>query len=329
MNHVLTLRRMLVFLGVLGLLGLAAELAAVGHWYGLGQLIPFAAILGSVVVCAWYLFADDVRSRLALRVVAALLVLTGLYGALEHTGREPEAAPRGPGGRARDPAQGQARRKRRVRFAYPDAQLAQRPRPRQRAPGHERSRPAALCGAVPQRGRRATSAARRRERLIPGLAASQVHPRPGCYPVPMSTLPLPRALLSAAFAYTLPYQGWSVQEVGTWAADSGACLLRGEALDQDFPAPADREAAEQLAAKLQQALYTKKLQNVVTQAVERPGSWGLLASYDMDADGGPYAVTQLYLPSGGKLHTYTGSARQGEQDACVNDMRSFVRYLAN
>ncbi len=132
-----------------------------------------------------------------------------------------------------------------------------------------------------------------------------------------------------AFAYTLPYQGWSAQGEGTWAADSGACLLRGEALDQAFPALTDQEAAQKLAARLQQALYAKKLQDVVTQAVERPGNWGLLASYTLDADGGPYVVTQLYLPSGGKLRTYTGSAKQGEQDPCVNDMRSFVRYLAN
>ena len=89
MTYVLTLRKMLVSLGVLGLLGLAAELAAVGHWYGPGQLMPFLAIVVGVLASAWYLIADGARSRLALRVTAALLVVAGLWGALEHTGVNP------------------------------------------------------------------------------------------------------------------------------------------------------------------------------------------------------------------------------------------------
>ena len=145
----------------------------------------------------------------------------------------------------------------------------------------------------------------------------------------MLTLSASSTLLSVAFAYTLPYSGWSPQDGGVWAADSGACLLRGEAYDQVFAAPADQTAAEQLAAKLQQVLYARKMQAVVTQAVERPGHWGILASYVMPSGDQNYAVTQLYLSDGGKLRTFTGSAKEGEQDACVNDMRSFVRYLAN
>ncbi len=90
MNHVLILRKTLVAFGLLGLLGLAAELAAVGHWYDPGQLIPFVAIFLGVVAGGWYLLADGPASRLTLRAVGALLVVAGLWGALEHTGVNPE-----------------------------------------------------------------------------------------------------------------------------------------------------------------------------------------------------------------------------------------------
>ncbi|BDP44579.1 hypothetical protein DAETH_45480 (plasmid) [Deinococcus aetherius] len=90
MTHILTLRRALVVLGLLGLLGLAAELAAVGHWYGPSQLIPFAAILVGVLAGALYLSTERAWTRLAVRAAAALLVLTGAYGAVEHTSKNPE-----------------------------------------------------------------------------------------------------------------------------------------------------------------------------------------------------------------------------------------------
>ncbi|WP_102125983.1 hypothetical protein [Deinococcus planocerae] len=90
MTHVLTLRKALVVLGLLGLLGLAAELAAVGHWYGPSQLIPFAAIAAGVGAAALFLGTDRAWSRLLLRAAAALLVVTGVYGAVEHTGKNPE-----------------------------------------------------------------------------------------------------------------------------------------------------------------------------------------------------------------------------------------------
>jgi hypothetical protein len=78
------IRRSLLALVLLGLLGLGAELIAVGHWYAPGQLIPFIAIGGTVIVSVLYLTLDRPWTTLFLRVVAVLLVLTGLLGAVQH-----------------------------------------------------------------------------------------------------------------------------------------------------------------------------------------------------------------------------------------------------
>jgi hypothetical protein len=78
------IRRSLLALVLLGLLGLGAELIAVGHWYAPGQLIPFIAIGGTVIVSVLYLTLERPWTTLFLRVVAVLLVLTGLLGAVQH-----------------------------------------------------------------------------------------------------------------------------------------------------------------------------------------------------------------------------------------------------
>lgn len=78
------IRRSLLALTLLGLLGLGAELVAVGHWYGPGQLIPFIAIAGTVLVSLLYLAFERPWTTMFLRVVAVLLVLTGLLGAVQH-----------------------------------------------------------------------------------------------------------------------------------------------------------------------------------------------------------------------------------------------------
>ena len=88
MNTVLWFRRGIVVVVLLGLLGLSAELFAVGHYYGLGQLIPFVlmglALLGGV----WVLLSDTGAALWTARVLAVLLLLGGLYGAYKHTGAE-------------------------------------------------------------------------------------------------------------------------------------------------------------------------------------------------------------------------------------------------
>ncbi|WP_052326703.1 hypothetical protein [Deinococcus peraridilitoris] len=130
-------------------------------------------------------------------------------------------------------------------------------------------------------------------------------------------------------AYTVPFSGWSAQDRTTWSADSGTCLIREEKYVQDFPAFATSEEAAKFAARLQKSLYTQKMQTVYTQPVERSGKWGVLASYKYTTGNEVFKVTQLYLSEGGKLRTFTGSFRDGALDPCVNDMLSFVRYLAN
>jgi hypothetical protein len=85
-----TLRRGIIVVTLLGLLGLGAELAAVGHWYGPGQLIPFVLILLAVLSGLWFLAGERRTALLSARVVSVLLILGGLYGALEHTGKESE-----------------------------------------------------------------------------------------------------------------------------------------------------------------------------------------------------------------------------------------------
>jgi len=83
-SPLLVIRRSLLILVLLGLLGLGAELVAVGHWYALGQLIPFIAIGGTVIVSLLYLVFERPWTTLALRLVAVLLTLTGLLGAVQH-----------------------------------------------------------------------------------------------------------------------------------------------------------------------------------------------------------------------------------------------------
>lgn len=83
------IRRSLLILVLLGLLGLGAELIAVGHWYAPGQLIPFIAIGGTVIVSLLYLTFERPWTTLFLRVVAVLLILTGLLGAVQHGKAEP------------------------------------------------------------------------------------------------------------------------------------------------------------------------------------------------------------------------------------------------
>lgn len=132
-----------------------------------------------------------------------------------------------------------------------------------------------------------------------------------------------------ALGLTVPFENWETRPDGVWTGGGGACLLRENASAQVFPALLTPTDATQFAARLQKALFDKKLRSVVTQVVERPDQWAVLASYQLEDRGETYKVTQLYLSSGGRLRTVTGSARQAEFDQCVNDMAAFVKNLAN
>ena len=90
MTNILWFRRAFIVIVLLGLLGLGAELAAVGHWYNLGQLIPFTLIVLGIIAGLWFVAADSKAALWTARVVAALLILGGLFGALQHNEVEGE-----------------------------------------------------------------------------------------------------------------------------------------------------------------------------------------------------------------------------------------------
>lgn len=138
-------------------------------------------------------------------------------------------------------------------------------------------------------------------------------------------------LLGSASALVLPYVDWAAAPDGSWASLNGACLMREETLVQPYPTLPDAVAAQKFAVRLQAALGSQKMQQVVTQVVERPGTYTVLANYLYAVGDATYKVTQLYLPGKAdktKLRTITGSALQAEGDSCVENMREFLRYKA-
>ena len=81
--------------------------------------------------------------------------------------------------------------------------------------------------------------------------------------------------------------------------------------------------------RLQRTLGGQKtVSEVVTQPVERGGTWGVLAAYTHEANGVAYRISQLYLSDAGLLRTVTGSSAQHEANPCVNEMREFLRHGA-
>jgi hypothetical protein len=134
-----------------------------------------------------------------------------------------------------------------------------------------------------------------------------------------------------AAALTLPLNGWTASDASgaTWTDEAGACVLREQQLTQAYPVMPDAAAARTFAVRLQNALAAQKLTEVAATPVDRAGRWTVLASYIFEDQGVKYSAVQLYLSSGGKLRTLTGSAAQGEASECVNQMRQYLRYLAD
>ncbi|GBF05597.1 hypothetical protein DAERI_050106 [Deinococcus aerius] len=150
--------------------------------------------------------------------------------------------------------------------------------------------------------------------------------------LPLATLALAGTLLAApARALVVPLTGWTPVNgnANLWTDPQGACLVREERHDQAFPAFNTLEEARQFALRLQNALGRGGASEVTAQPVDRPGGWGILAAYTHDEGGVLYRISQLYLSDEGRLRTITASSAQYEASPCVNDMRSFVRYVAN
>ncbi|PTA69738.1 hypothetical protein [Deinococcus arcticus] len=150
----------------------------------------------------------------------------------------------------------------------------------------------------------------------------------------MRRLLLPAALaalsLSSAHALIVPMPGWTPVggDANYWTDASGSCLMREERHGQAFPSFATPDEARTFALKLQESLG-RSVRNVVTQPVDRAGRWSVLAAYDFKEGGTSYRVSQLFLSDSGLLRTVTGSSAAEGAGACVNEMRDFIRYLAN
>lgn len=148
----------------------------------------------------------------------------------------------------------------------------------------------------------------------------------------LTRLGLLGALLAApAHALVVPLTGWTpvAGNASEWTDPAGACLVREERHGQALPSFQTQDRALAFARRLQNSLGRSGVREIVTQPVERAGTWAVLAAYTYEDGGVAYRISQLYLSNSGLLRTVTGSSAQYEASECVNAMREFVRYLAN
>ncbi len=85
-----TLRRCLLLLAALGVVGTAAELALIRHWNGFIQLIPWFSL--AVLAVAIVLVMARRQVRVA-RVLAVLVTVSAVFGIYEHVLANYEAGP--------------------------------------------------------------------------------------------------------------------------------------------------------------------------------------------------------------------------------------------
>lgn len=85
------LRGSLATLTALGIAGTAFELASLHHWNGASQLVPWAAL--AVLAGALVLHAGRRGPSQAVRGLALLVLVSSLYGVLEHALVNYEAGP--------------------------------------------------------------------------------------------------------------------------------------------------------------------------------------------------------------------------------------------
>jgi hypothetical protein len=83
-DHVELLRRWVLGLLVLGLVGTVTELVLLGHYEQLMQLVPVILIVVALAVVVWHVMRHDTASLYALQVVMALFVLAGFAGVAAH-----------------------------------------------------------------------------------------------------------------------------------------------------------------------------------------------------------------------------------------------------
>src|SRR5260370_31684181 len=76
------LRRWILGVLVLGLLGTVTELVLLEHYEQPLQFVPLVLIVAAVAVLIWEFRLHDVASRRAMQIVMALFVLAGFVGVL-------------------------------------------------------------------------------------------------------------------------------------------------------------------------------------------------------------------------------------------------------
>jgi predicted membrane channel-forming protein YqfA (hemolysin III family) len=78
------LRRWILAVLMLGLLGTVTELVLLEHYEKPVQLVPVVLIAIAIVVVIWHLMKHDSTSRQSLQIVMALFVLAGFAGFAAH-----------------------------------------------------------------------------------------------------------------------------------------------------------------------------------------------------------------------------------------------------
>ena len=78
------LRRWILGVLVLGLLGTVTELVLLEHYEQPMQFVPLVLIVAAVAVLAWELRRHDMASRRAVQIVMGLFVLAGFAGFVAH-----------------------------------------------------------------------------------------------------------------------------------------------------------------------------------------------------------------------------------------------------
>jgi len=78
------LRRWILLILVLGLIGTVTELVLLGHYEQPLQFVPLVLIVAAVGVLWWEFRRHDLASRRAMQIVMALFVLAGFVGFAAH-----------------------------------------------------------------------------------------------------------------------------------------------------------------------------------------------------------------------------------------------------
>jgi hypothetical protein len=83
-DHIETLRRWILVVMVLGLLGTVTELIFLEHYEEPLQFVPLVLIACALILLVWHALSRDAVSLRLLQIVMALFVLAGFIGVVAH-----------------------------------------------------------------------------------------------------------------------------------------------------------------------------------------------------------------------------------------------------